>query len=348
MTHELLKSSRSVALVLPKNLTDEIVGAALALFLFFKQNNRVVGIFSDSILPHQWKCLDCSPMHASAPHALTEHTLVIDTLKHPIKEIRYEKDDEKNRLRIVVALPEGSRIKREDITVESSEPTYESIVTVGAKNVASVGSVWRMRPDLFYEKPLITVHPETDQETVAEKAALLMKRLSPQPYTPAIATALLFSLLAETDNLKKSSAAATPRAHELASELIAHDADHRRIAEFFTEKPSVRVLQLWGRACARSKMDATLPVFWSVLTSDDFAVTNTTPDALPAIMRQMETHAPAVSASVFLWQHPIKKTVSCSVVSKNKTVSERLNIQDEYPTFPAAEAHIRSLLREVL
>lgn len=345
MSIELLKTSSSVALVLPKNLTDEIVGAALALFLFFKHHHRAVGVFSESPIPNQWKCLDCSPLQSPYAQTLAEHTLIIDTSKHPIKEIRYEKDEEKNRLRIVVALPEGSRIRREDITIESSEPEYESIITVGAKNIASIGSVWRARPDIFYEKPLIAVHSETDQENIAEKAAALMKQLSPQPYTPLIATALLFSLFAETNALKKSSSSS---ATLFASELIAHDADHRRIAECLTEKPSLNVLRLWGRACARSKIDDALPVFWSVLTSEDFAATDTAPDSLPLIMRQMEAHAPPTVASVFLWQHPTLKTIRSAIISKSKALGEHLKTQAEYPSFLAAEEHIRSLLREIL
>lgn len=356
MNAESLTAARSIALVLPKNLTDEVVGAAVALALFFKKEHREVGVFSESAIPERWKCLDCSPLRSPVSQTFAEHTLIIDTAKHPIKEMRYEKDEEKNRLRIVLALTEGARIRREDITVETPEPAYGSIVMIGAKNIASIGSVWQTRPDLFYEKQLIPIYSETDLETTAEKTSALMKNISQHPYTPAIATALLFSLFAETDSLKKFQ---TASAETLASELIAREADYNAIAETLTPESELAIIQLCGRACARSKIEETPhqskrgagqapPIFWSVLTAEDFLTTRASPSVLPLVVERMKKTISLPPMAILLYQRPREHAIRPIIISSQRNIPHEIKPEQTYPTFLAAEEHIRTLLENIL
>lgn len=343
MNTELLKTAQSIAIVLPKNLSDEVIGVALALFLFFKKEHRAPIIFSEAKVPQSWKCLDLTVFETLGV-STAEHALIIDTAKHPIEEIRYEKDATKNLIKII--LTTRNALKQNDITIESPNLLIDSIITVGAKNIEAIGSVWQKHPELFYEKSVVPVYVNTDQETLAEKSLELMKSLSDSPYTQDIATALLFSLFAETDSLKKLKA--LPHASELASELLAHHANHRTVADAFAKEPSMNLLQLWGRACVRSKIDRDLPVFWSVLIAEDFTKTNTSGDALPFVIQQMKKATALPAMSVFLWQHPKAKTIHPILASENVSLMSRVKPEAEYPTFIAAEEHIRKLLGEVL
>lgn len=359
--NELLTTAQTVAIVLPKNLTDEIIGAALALFLFFKKQKKHPRIFSESPVPASYGCLDTAVL-SGTHHPPGECVLTVDTLKTPIEEIRYETDDSTHTVNIIIT-SKHAPLTKNDLAFRESKNAIDAVIAVGAKNIASIGSVWQKHPDLFYEKPIVSVHADADTETIAEKTSALMKECAPEEsYDPKIATALLFSLFAKTDSLKRRET--TPSSMALASELIAKNADHRAVAEYFAlrqaqdvapqhdrafpDETPLNLMQLWGRACVRSKLDPEKNVFWSFVTADDFLKTATNERDIPFVIDRISKTVPLPAAAVFLWQHADTKKVFPKIVARDPRIRHSVDIKKEYPSFLAAEEHIGTLLKSVL
>lgn len=342
---ETLKDVQTVAIVLPRALTDEIVGAALALFLFFEKEKKSAVVFSEMPIPPVWKCLDSSPLLNQVPRS-ARSIIRINTAQNPIQEVSYEKNENEKNLSIIITSKNGGLTKN-DLFIEHEKLKIDSVITVGAKNVASVGSVWKERPDLFYERPIVAIDNDLGTgQTIPEKTVALIKKISDTPYTPQIATALLFSLYAATGSLKKETA--SPPSLVLASELLTHKADHQMIAETFTENVPLEYLQLWGRACVRSKIEKEKPLFWSFVTADDFIKTGAPHEALSFVFKRMGEVFSLPTISVFLWQNVSTKKIHSYIVSAKRKLSPALGIKEEYPSFYEAEEHIRRLLHQIV
>ena len=320
---ESLTHAKRIALVLPKILTDESVGAALALFLFFQKQEHEATVFSEGTIPERWKCLNTTILsHASMEPSLCT-VIAIDREKTPIREIRYENTLNTAFVEIVI-IPERHPITAKDIAIEEKIIPPDSVITIAAKNISSIGSLWKEHPEIFYEKPVVALDSSDGSATLAEKTTELIRELSqdstsdkPQtPYTPAIATALLFSLFAETKCLKKQGT--TKEAVALGTELVREGAEHARILENFAPAVPLPHIQLLGRACVRSKADHEKSIFWSFITAEDFVKTNTTPAIMPYIIEEMRGLFSMPRVAVFLWQDIATKLICPEIMIEGK------------------------------
>ncbi len=346
---ESLIYAKHIALVLPKTLTNESVGVALALFLFFQKQGNEAAVFSEIKIPKQWKCLDTTPLSYASTGPSLCTVIAIDREKTPIREIRYENIPNTAFVEIIV-VPERSPITAKDIAIEEKIIPPDSVITIAAKNISSVGSIWKEHPEIFYEKPVVTLDSSDESATLAEKTAELMRGLSassasdkPQtPYTPAIATALLFSLFAETQCLKKQGT--SKEAVALGTELVREGAEHARVIESFTPAVPLLHIQLLGRACVRSKSDHEKSIFWSFITAEDFLKTNTTPAVMPYIIKEMHGLFSMPRVAVFLWQDIATKLICPEIMIKGKKHHPSSEIKTGYSSFLEAEEEIEKLL----
>ncbi len=335
---ERIVASESIALVLPKNPDDDCIGAALACALHFQAEGKNILIFSETPVPDSWKCLDTKPLRASHSE-MRGLVLSIDTRKRPISEIRYEKSDDGSALSIIIDSKDGA-LSPADIAIEGRRGSIGSVIAIGAKNISSIGAVWKDHPELFYEKPLISLDTDEDHPTIAEKTFLFLKETSVKALEKDAATALLFSIFSKTDCLKNGDV--RPSTLEAASELMRAGADQTRIARSLTSVGTLHEARLWGRACVRSKTEN--GVFWSFLTADDFTKTATNPSSLSLVVNLMEKMFALPLISVFLWQDPKTKGVKPKILTKHKKASLAIDENAEFPTFLEAEEHIRQLL----
>ncbi len=339
-----LKNAKRLALVLPKILTDQSVGAALALFLFFKGQQNEITIFSDTPMPASWGCLDIRLLSEQSAGGGECTVIAIDTKKTPIREVRYENIPGTDSLEIIL-VPEQRAIAKEDIAIEKKIMPPDSVITIAAKNISSIGSIWKRHPEIFYEKPVIAVDSSDTGETLAEKTVEILKTISAKPYTPEIALALLYALFAETQCLNGPNTSKQTIA--LGSELMREGADHARVLASFTTCIPLPHLQLLGRACARSKADQDRSVFWSFITADDFALTKTTSDIMPSVMKTMRDLFPMPKIAVFLWQEAASKNIRTEITVAGKKNYSLPDIRTEYPSFREAEEHITQLLTKI-
>lgn len=339
--HASLKNAKRIALVLPKILTDEAVGIALALFIFFKQKNESAAIFSENPIPSQWKCLDTSPLAFGQTESSAVTVIAIDREKTPVKEISYHNDPASQFVEIHI-VPDKKIITADDIAIEQKILPPDSVITIAAKNISSIGSIWKAHPELFYERPVIALDRDFSSETMTEKTVKLMKEFSAEAWSLPVINALLFSLYAETDCLKKTGVAEPAIA--LGAELLNLGADHTAVATNFEHKPAMPMIQLLGRACARSKLDAKSQIFWSFMTAEDFLITNTSINALPFITAEIKKIFPMPKTAVFLWQNGTAKKICSEIFIDGKKQDKLQGVKSDYGSFLEAETELAKLL----
>ncbi|MEK7636578.1 MAG: hypothetical protein AAB362_02730 [Patescibacteria group bacterium] len=344
-----LVNAKRIALVLPKILTDGSVGVALALFLFFQKQKNEVAVFSEIKIPEQWKCLNTFPLSRAFMGQSLCTIIAIDREKTPIREIRYENIPNTAFVEIIV-IPERHPITAKDIAIEEKIIPPDSVITIAAKNISSVGSIWKKYPELFYEKPVIALDSSDGSATLAEKTTELIRELSTHqiqdtrqtPYTPAITTALLFSLFAETECLKKQGT--SKEAIALGTELVREGAEHARVIESLACAIPLPHIQLLGRACVRSKADNEKSIFWSFITAEDFLKTNTTPAVMPYVIKEMHGLFSMPRVAVFLWQDITTRLIRHEIIIEGKKHNPSLEIHTAYSSFLEAEEGLEKLL----
>lgn len=338
---EQIRKSTHIALVLPKSPDEDSLASACAMALFFQKEGKRITVFSDSPIQPRIRSLDLGALRKSKAEG-AGLVLTIKGNSHPIKEIRYEKNNETGDIDIIIS--SVSPLSRDSISVKEETVPIDLVITFGAPDIASIGSVWKKHPELFYGKTVLSIGEKLSgtHMVIGERVANLLCELSETPFTPAIATALLFSLFSKTDGLLKEKTSSA--VYALASELIRSDARHENVAESFSKDGTFSMFQLWGRACVRSKIENEGSLFWSLLTADDFKKTGTTPEAISYVIRKMKDVFALPPLSVFLWQDPKTKNVRGTLIATGDMKAASIP-EKEYSSFLSAEEDIAQLLR---
>ena len=116
------------------------------------------------------------------------------------------------------------------------------------------------------------------------------------------------------------------------------------------------MLQVWGRASVRSRLDGERGILWSVLTKDDFAKTQTRPEeAIPFVLDHIEEHFSLPEAFVLLWQRVedgmiqalVRTTAVTPLGEELAAFGPRENcrvFKTLFPSFPEAETAVLAIL----
>jgi len=91
----------------------------------------------------------------------------------------------------------------------------------------------------------------------------------------------------------------------VAAALIGKKANHQEIVRYLYKTKPLEILQLWGRMMARLKHDEEYKILWSLISKEDFAVTNTTPQSLARTLDELVLNVPYdTNAIMVLYQAP--------------------------------------------
>ncbi|MBI4132135.1 MAG: hypothetical protein HY474_00715 [Candidatus Sungbacteria bacterium] len=348
-----IAASATIAVVLPETAGLEIIGSAAALVFGLKSLGKAVSVFAPSAA---YGALALLPGALGADEEpLREFIISFDLTRSPIKELKYERAD--NRLDIILS-PTG-RIRREDVIFRWGELRYDLVITIGAQSPDAIGTAIRSAPELIHEKPLLNI--DIDQEnrrfgdlnlvppaaaleppTLAEMTAGLLTALG-VTHDAERATALFAALASATNNFRPQRTSAS--AFRLAGELKAAGAD--TMASRLTAPPEAQAgrMRLSGRAMARSRLEPELDLLWALLTAEDFSKTATGPEDTAAVLEQLLLAFPGVGRAVLLWQEETDGAIRVHATTADN--AEPLPLaKDVFPSFPAAEEHIRRLLGE--
>lgn len=147
-------------------------------------------------------------------------------------------------------------------------------------------------------------------------------------------------------------------------------ADRSAAQSLLSEQTPLNLLQLFGRASVRSKINEKRGVLWSFVTSDDFDKTGRSPKDLPRVMEYVQRETPDKKFVALLWQEPESsakggsasggKNISVLFGGERNTLeaikssaggefqSPHLALEKRFKNFLEAEEYVTSLLEGVL
>lgn len=348
--------ANTIALVLADAPGLDAWGSAVALERGLVTLGKAVSVFAPAVAALPTKALVAAGGWSSEP--LREFIISFDLTRSPIKELKYERDE--NRMNVILA-PTGSSIRREDVEFKNGALRYDLAVTLGVSRIEEASASLAQAPELLYEKPVLNIDVDPKNTaygelnllaaagesmgspTIPELTYHTLKGLEALPGDPETATTLLASLAAATDGLRLGRASAG--ALSMAGELIERGADAEASRRYAAAARPLAEEQLLARAIARTRLDPEINTLWSVLTAEDFEKTGMTEAAVEDLLERMCDTLPQAEHHVLLWQDAERPDIQALIRSASAGKESPLSPPAAYPTFREAEVAIGELLR---
>lgn len=359
-----IKDSGVIAVILPEELTAEVIGSAAALTYGLRKIGKAVNVFGPSLSNTK----ELMPWHGLGEKNEPPREFIIsfDLARSPIKELKYQRDT--NRLDIIL-LPAGGAIRREDVEFRYGASRYDLAITLGISSLKSPPQSIKAVPEILYEKPIINIDSspantaygeinllssaKTGAGTMPEMIYDLLVGLRAKPESPEASSALLVALYAATNNF----ASARANAFAVAGALAAAGGSTEIVRRYLSSGRTLGQDQLAARAIARTRWDEPSKILWSTLTQDDFDKTGASPRDLPKVMARIKEIALPAGFCVLLYQVPAEGVVAAAVSGESGAegklgelfvqsnyLADGYSLNEYFSSFAAAEERVLQLL----
>lgn len=349
---ELIKKAKRIGIVLPDTISGDSLGSAYGLLSILKDANREVALFFSKPIPPAYQFLNTETEEKTTNQPIKKTDspqnliISIDAAQHPIREVRYEKE---NNVFSIIVSPKNGIIQKEDIEFYSGNLPIDLFIAVDVASPDELPSSFDEHLENFSKKPVIAVTQRVAEDffsdinifdkkraTLAESIYLLAEELH---YTVSqkAATWLLGGIIEKTKNF--SLGLPNESTLSVVSSLIALGADKTFIVknlfpkedgvnktkeEVSAEKtPPHNLFQLWGRALARSRYDEVGGVIWSFIPQEDFAKTKTASRDIVFVVKKMAEYIPASRLGIFFLENPHKNHVRVIINPRNTALEEK-------------------------
>lgn len=323
---EHIKRAKHILITGKQDADGDTVGSALAFFLILqKLKKRATITLSEFSLPPTLSFLPAKERITDKLGSLQKLVLRIDTSSSAPAELTYDHSDQKLSIYIT---PKQGTFSKDDVTIETSQYTYDLIVILGAPDMESLGAMYHDNPDFFYQVPIINIDHlpnneyfgqinmvELTSSSVSEILYTLFTSWEEELIDDDIATCLYTGMVIKTRSFKNPHI--TPQTLHIASRLITQGADREKIITHLYRTKSVNVLKLWGRALARLQLDSSTKCAWTVLNQQDFILSGTSENDLAGIIDELITETPQAEIVALIYESD-KQTIKALIHSSPK------------------------------
>lgn len=365
---DLIEKSEHLALLLPSSPSIDALAAAEALARMLEARGKAVGYTtSPPAVSHPEKFKKLVSLNALPK----EFIISLDTSQSPISQLRYEKGEEKID---VIFSPQSFAIRDQYVSFREGKTICDCAIMLGISDTDSVSNL-SPTPEFFTETPLINFDRSADNKRYGEanlvdptKSSLseviyaFLSAFHSSPLAAEEATLLLGGMVEATKGFRAPETTADTLL--ASSELMRLGA---RLAEAFSlaadneSSESLSLLQLVGRAVARSKQDVNKHVLWSFLTAEDFEKTGRSAQDVPAVMERLAKSLPSPErVQALLYQTP-QETEIRTILSGDREALEAIQtrspssfqspclaLDEKFSSFREAEEGLALLFNDVL
>jgi bifunctional oligoribonuclease and PAP phosphatase NrnA len=323
---EQIKNSQKILITFKQGWSGDALSGALAIFLLLKKLNKQADLVcQDFIVPKNFSFLPQITQIKSAFSGLKNFVIALDLTKGKVKNFSY---DIKDNLLNIYLTPESGELDKNNITFKSGDYKYDLIITLDSDSLESLGAGYSANTDFFYNTPIINIDhsPENEQygqinlvelakTSTSEIIFDLIEQYDINLLDQEIATCLLCGMISKTKSFKTPNV--TPRALNIASQLILNGAERDLIIQHLYRTKSINTLKLWGKVLARIKNDANYKMVWSYLTQKDFIELNLQNADLSEVIEELIISSPEAEIITLFFENE-KQTISCLIyTSKN-------------------------------
>lgn len=318
--------ARHVLITFKKNFSIDGVSSALALAFVLQKRHKLVDISCDGFtLPQNLIFL---PGSKTITDRLANLQKLVISLRHSQDNVdQFSYDLENGDLKIYLT-PKSGSFSKGDVKTEQSDYKYDLIITVDTPDFESLGNVYRQATEFFYNTTIINIDHQIDNEhygqinvtnpnavATAELVYQLLRDLDPELMSPKVATCLLCGIISKTKSFKTDNV--TPATLEIASQLMAAEADRETIVRNLFRNRSLPTLRLWGRALARLKNEPGDKLVWTLLSEHDFVEARADETNLPGVIDELISYLPGIEIVILIYQ--LKNDIHVVVETLNAT-----------------------------
>lgn len=338
--YELLEKHENILILLPASLGGDAIGAGLGLASALKKLSKNVTIVSGGQVPSSYNFLPSVETIHEEIKGRRDFVINVNTKDHPINELRYENENDLLNIYLTPAL--GS-LESSDISFKQGSFNYDLLIVLDCADLEELGVIYERNTELFFDVPIINIDHHSANEQFGEVNIVeitaaatsevvydLIKEWGKDILEEDAVTQLLAGIISATGSFQKNNT--TPRTFSIAASLISKKARHQEIIRYLYKTRPLEVLQLWGRIMARLKYDPDLKIIWSVLSKEDFEITNTNPKSLAGALDELVSSVfHDTNAILIIYQDPVESTPTdagfrgvIQWVSEDKSRKDRL------------------------
>lgn len=315
---EQIKNSQKVLICFKQKWDGDALSGALAIFLLLKKMNKQADIVcQDFILPKNFSFLPQTDQIKTTLGSIKNFVISLDLTKGKVKNFSYDTKD--NMLNIYLT-PESGSLDEKNIRFKSGSYKYDLIITLGSDSLETLGQAYENNSDFFFNTPIINIdhNPENEQygqinlveltkTSTSEIIFDLVEQYDLNLLDQEISNCLLAGMIAKTKSFRTPNV--TPRALNIASQLILNGAERDLIIQYLYRTKSINTLKLWGKVLARIKNDPSYKMVWSYLTQKDLIELNMQNPDLSEVIEELIISSPEAEIIILLFENE-KHTIS--------------------------------------
>lgn len=349
-----IKKSKSILIIFSANQEGDTVASSLALFLFLKKQNYDVSIVGANFeeTKNSFTFLPGYGEIQNSLNNLRRFIVSVDISQAKVSQIKYLVDD--NTLNFIISPSEGW-FKPEDVSARAGEFKYDLIITVGLRDLESLGGLYDENVEFFYKTSIINIDDQASNEeygqinfidlnavSISEIIFYLLKNNGEEKINEDVATCLLAGIIQKTKNFKTSNL--TPRALLTTSQLISEGANREEIVNNLYRSRSLSTLKLWGRVLNNLRSEQKEELIWSKLSAKDLQETSPSLESLDEIIDELIMNVPNAKLAVILCE---ESPATSKIIIYSLKNANALELLKEYSPKGTAKLAIAPVNRDV-
>ena len=304
----LIAKSQNIFVLLSKDVNADNLGGALSLFYILKKLGKNANVVLQNI-PEKLKFLPL-PDYLNSLKIQKNLIISLSNAGENISEIRYDKDGTNLRIHF---FSKNGELSEKDFSFASQELKPDFLISLATKNLEGLGRVFEENPQIFYEKPILNIDNDADNEKfgeinfieqnssgVSEMIGEFLKNTYQNLIDENAATCLLAGIVYSTKNFQNS--LTTSKNLGLASFLVKSGADHQKIILNLYKTKNFGTLRLLGRVLDKLSFNEQKGLYRVSLTREDFQKSNSSPKDLGFILEELKFRLINPKPLLILWE----------------------------------------------
>jgi len=309
LTH--IDRSHRVVIAVAKVFSIDAIASALALGRSLTKKGKEVTIVCEGWNDEAKRQMGFLPAHDQVQpqlKRLRRYAITVDVAKTPIEEVSYEVADGKL---LIYLQPLNGSLTKDELTLEDRSIPVDWIVTVGAADLAALGTMSATYADLFYSTPLLNIDHTTENEqfgqwqlidvtspSIAEIIFRFHDVLGIELVDEETATLILAGIIAATRSFTLPTV--TPQTLTTASRLMTLGGKREHIVKSLYWKRSVGSLKLFGKMLGRLHHDESRKLALATVSTEDLLETKTQPSDIQDVVEEVFHTSPDLDVLVAL------------------------------------------------
>lgn len=308
-----LELSKRPLIVLPENANaDDFASAFGCAALLSKMQKPIEIVTSGGRVPKSLEFLNQSAIVRGDLPNIRKLLLSVNVEKAKVDELSYNVEDGHLKIHLI---PKTGTWHEKDVKISTDGYKYDLIITIGAQDLESLGELYKLYADFFFQTPIINIDHSSANEhfgqmnlvdinavSCSEVCHDIFEKIDPSLLDEEISTYLLAGMIFKTKSFRSTNV--SPKTLKVAGSLIGRGARRDEIVEKLYKTRSIETLRLWGRALARLKSDPKIGLVWTMLTRQDFINAGADETALENIVEELMMSSPEAKVAALFYEHP--------------------------------------------